>query len=321
MLSKSKVNILIPSIIKKFDKNLEGIIKEDIIILKKIKKYVVSSGGKRIRPFSHYLFCKFLNVKGVSWLDVGSVAELIHAASLLHDDVVDNASVRRGKPTVGAVFGNKTAILAGDYLLACGIQRLNSLANPKLMDLFSQVLRDLSVSELLQMEWEKNPKMTLKIYDSIIYGKTASLFGVCTESAAILANVKPKECSAYREFGVRLGKLFQKKDDCLDYFVSEKHSGKEFLKDFTNGLYTYPVLVLKSKMNTSQKKELDVLFAKEVRDEEDQKTIVHWMQEFNIEAVIAGELKKEKVFLVNFLNQFPNSTERELFLDQLERLA
>lgn len=150
-----KSNLRIQSILAKFDKNLDGIIKEDIPVLKKIKKHVITSGGKRIRPFSHYLFCQFLNVKDKNWLDVGSVAELIHAASLLHDDVVDNAPIRRGKPTIGSLFGDKTAILAGDYLLACGISRLNSLGNPELMEIFSQVLKDLSVSELLQMEWEK----------------------------------------------------------------------------------------------------------------------------------------------------------------------
>lgn len=151
MKSKFKIQ----TVLSQLDKNLDNIISEDIPILKKIKKQVISSGGKRIRPFAHYLFCQFLNVKDVSWLDVGSVAELIHAASLLHDDVVDNAPIRRGKPTIGASFGNKTAILAGDYLLACGISRLNTLGNPELMEIFSQVLRDLSVSELLQMEWEK----------------------------------------------------------------------------------------------------------------------------------------------------------------------
>jgi octaprenyl-diphosphate synthase len=161
---KSKIKI--QSVLSKFDKNLDSIIHEDIPILKKIKKQVITSGGKRIRPFSHYLFCQFLNVKDVSWLDVGSVAELIHAASLLHDDVVDNAPIRRGKPTIGASFGNKTAILAGDYLLACGISRLNSLGNPELMEIFSQVLRDLSVSELLQMEWEKNPKFAQNLLPS-----------------------------------------------------------------------------------------------------------------------------------------------------------
>lgn len=316
---KSKFNI--QSILSQFDKNLDKIIHEDIPILKKIKKQVISSGGKRIRPFSHYLFCQFLNVKDVSWLDVGSVAELIHAASLLHDDVVDNAPIRRGKPTIGASFGNKTAILAGDYLLACGISRLNALGNPELMEIFSQVLRDLSVSELLQMEWEKNPNITLKIYDQIIYGKTASLFGVCTEAAAILAKETKERRKEFRQFGVRLGKLFQKKDDCLDYFEDSKTSGKEFLKDFKNGLYTYPVLVLRSKLSLIEKRKLNQLFRKETRDTQDEKTILDLMSQKKIPNLLHQELEKEKNDLLVFLHQFPKSEERELFIEQLGRLT
>ncbi|ABZ93156.1 Geranyltranstransferase [Leptospira biflexa serovar Patoc strain 'Patoc 1 (Ames)'] len=316
---KSKIKI--QSVLSKFDKNLDSIIHEDIPILKKIKKQVITSGGKRIRPFSHYLFCQFMNVKDVSWLDVGSVAELIHAASLLHDDVVDNAPIRRGKPTIGASFGNKTAILAGDYLLACGISRLNSLGNPDLMEIFSQVLRDLSVSELLQMEWEKNPNITLKIYDQIIYGKTASLFGVCTEAAAILANQSKEKRKEFRQFGVRLGKLFQKKDDCLDYFEDSKASGKEFLKDFKNGLFTYPVLVLRSKLNLLEKRKLNRLFQKEIRDVKDESIILDLMNSKKIPAILHKELESEKNDLLRFLNQFPKSEERELFIEQLSRLT
>ncbi|TGL60015.1 polyprenyl synthetase family protein [Leptospira jelokensis] len=317
MNSKFKIQ----TILSQFDKNLDNIISEDIPILKKIKKQVITSGGKRIRPFAHYLFCQFLNVKGVSWLDVGSVAELIHAASLLHDDVVDNAPIRRGKPTIGASFGNKTAILAGDYLLACGISRLNTLGNPELMEIFSQVLRDLSVSELLQMEWEKNPNITLKIYDQIIYGKTASLFGVCTESAAILANQSKEKRKEFRQFGVRLGKLFQKKDDCLDYFVDSKASGKEFLKDFKNGLYTYPVLVLRSKLSLLEKRKLNQMFQKDTRTSSDETMILDLMNAKQIPTILHKELEKEKNELLVFLNQFPKSKERELFIEQLGRLT
>ena len=316
-----KSNVRIQSILAKFDKNLDGIIKEDIPVLKKIKKHVITSGGKRIRPFSHYLFCQFLGVTDVSWLDVGSVAELIHAASLLHDDVVDNAPIRRGKPTIGSLFGDKTAILAGDYLLACGTSRLNSLGNSELMEIFSQVLKDLSVSELLQMEWEKNPKITLKIYDSIIYGKTASLFGVCTESSAILANKSKKERTVIRDFGVRLGKLFQKKDDCLDYFVDSRTSGKEFLKDFKNGLFTYPVLVLRNQLGLLEKRKLESLFKKEERNSADESYILGLMESKRISEILHKELSSEKNYLLGFLNQFPKSSERQLFIEQLDRLT
>lgn len=316
-----KSTLKVQSLIAKFDKNLESIIKEDIPVLKKIKKFVVESGGKRIRPITHYLFCKFLNVDSANWLDVGSVAELIHAASLLHDDVVDNANIRRGKPTASALFGNKTAILSGDYLLACGMDRLNSLNVPALMQIFTQVLRELSVSELLQMEWEKNPKLNFKIYNSIIYGKTASLFGACTESSAVLAGLENKERIRFKDFGIRLGLLFQKKDDCLDYFTDSKDSGKEFLKDFRNGLYTYPILVLREQLDRKETKILTSLFEKNERTATDDIVINNLMIQYHIKERLELELVAEKKYLIQFLSQFKESPEKSLFLDQLERLV
>ncbi len=310
----------IAKLIRTFDKNLGKIIGEDLAVLKQIKRFVIASGGKRIRPISHYLFCKFLGYEGKEWQEVGAVAELIHSASLLHDDVVDNANLRRGKPTVGASFGNKTAILAGDFLLACGIQKLNSLQRPSLMSLFSQVLRDLSVSELVQMEWEKNSNITIKIYESIIYGKTASLFGACIESAGHLAGVSAKENKELAEFGIRLGKLFQKKDDCLDYFYSSKESGKEFLKDFKNGLYTYPILILKEKTNSKTKKEIDILIRKPEKSEQDFEKILTLLKSNNIEQQLTDEFNKENEYLQKFLSKYPNSEERRLFQDQIQKL-
>ncbi|TGN06929.1 polyprenyl synthetase family protein [Leptospira ilyithenensis] len=315
------ISLSLAKIISRVDKNLYSIIGEDLSVLKKIKSFVIESGGKRIRPLTHYLFCELLEYKGKDWADVGAVAELIHAASLLHDDVVDHASVRRGKPTVGARFGNKTAILAGDFLLACGIQRLNSLENPKLMTLFSRVLRDLSVSELIQMEWEKNPKITLKIYDSVIYGKTASLFGACTESAGVLAKRSEKENILLSDFGVRLGKLFQKKDDCLDYFTNSKDSGKEFLKDFKNGLFTYPILVLRDKANGKEKKEIHSLFAKDERTSVDDEKILSMLSDKQIKRILDDEFEKEKSYFLKFLSGYKDSEAKSLLVAQIEKFS
>ncbi|MDZ4725471.1 MAG: polyprenyl synthetase family protein [Leptospira sp.] len=313
-------NLSLSKIQRNFDSKLDKIIGEDLKILKIIKRFVIESGGKRIRPMTHYLFCQMLGYKGNLWQEVGAVSELIHSASLLHDDVVDNASLRRGKPTVGYQFGNKTAILSGDFLLACGIERLNSLNQPNIMHIFSRVLRDLSVSELLQMEWEKNPKITLKIYDSIIYGKTASLFGACTESAGLLSGLDPKQCKALSEFGVRLGKLFQKKDDCLDYFYTSNESGKEFLKDFKNGLYTYPILILKEKVGSKVKKEIDILVSKDTKSEKDCEAIISLLNAFGIEEILTEEFKKENVYFQKVLSQFEDSEYKNLFKSQLEKL-
>jgi octaprenyl-diphosphate synthase len=312
--------IEISLIIKKFDKKLEQIIQEDLPILKKIKIHVIESGGKRIRPLIHYFLTQLYGYKGKYWLDVGAIAELIHGASLLHDDVVDLAELRRGKPTVGKLYGNKTAILAGDYLLACGIHHLNQLHSPALMDSFTQVIRDLAVGELIQMEWEKSPKITMEIYNKIIYGKTASLFGAVGQTAGILCELSSKEISILYKFGITLGMLFQKKDDFIDYFQESKDSGKTSLKDFQNGLFTYPVILLLENCNSSEKKQVIHLITKPEKSQDDEKEILDWMKQKQIKEKILDLLKLDLKFLLDFMKKFEESSIKKIMIEKLEEI-
>lgn len=315
-----KVSVLKDSLVRKFDKKLEAIIREDLKILAEIKTYTIRSGGKRIRPILHYCLCQLLGYSGKYWLDVGAIAELIHAASLLHDDVVDEAETRRGLQSVGSKFGNKTAILAGDYLLACGIDHLNGLGYPELMDIFTQVIKDLSVSELIQMEWEKNPKITLDIYNRVVYGKTASLFGAVTLAAGVLSEKEDKEKKKLRQFGIELGSFFQKKDDAIDYFSPASKSGKVPLKDFYNGLYTYPILLLLEKADKNDKKLIHSLFAKSERSQGDGVVILSLLSRYKIREQMDAEFQRIADNLMKFLNSFSESGIRNLLKDQILKL-
>ncbi|MBW0435258.1 geranylgeranyl pyrophosphate synthase [Leptospira yasudae] len=315
-----KASVFKDSLVRKFDKKLEAIIREDLKILAEIKSYTIKSGGKRIRPILHYCLCQLLGYPGKHWLDVGAIAELIHAASLLHDDVVDEAETRRGLQSVGSKFGNKTAILAGDYLLACGIDHLNGLGYPELMDIFTQVIKDLSVSELIQMEWEKNPKITLEIYNRVVYGKTASLFGAVSASAGVLSEKNEKEKKKLRQFGIDLGSFFQKKDDAIDYFTPASKSGKVPLKDFYNGLYTYPILLLLEKADKNDKKLIHSLFAKEERSQGDGVVILSLLSRYQIREQMDAEFQAIADNLMKFLNSFEESSIRNLLKEQILKL-
>lgn len=308
-------------LIRKFDKKLKEIIDEDLRILAEIKDYTIQSGGKRIRPILHYCLCRILGYKGEKYADVGAIAELIHAASLLHDDVVDEAQTRRGIPSVASKFGNKTAILAGDYLLACGIDHLNGLGSPDLMDSFTTVIKDLSVSELIQMEWEKNPKITLDIYNKVVYGKTASLFGAVSEAAGILIEAPKKTRKKLHEFGIRLGFLFQKQDDAIDYFQAGDQTGKIPLKDFRNGLYTYPILRLLSVADKNDKKLAHSLFAKEERNSQDDLVILSLLNRYNIRKSLNEEFVSDVDELLGFLKSYPESNEGNLVQEQFRKLT
>lgn len=315
------LKIKLPVIIKKFDHKLGEIIHDDLEIITEIKKYVIASGGKRIRPLTHYFFCKILDYNGKSWSDVGSIAELIHAASLLHDDVVDGADVRRGKPTIGKLYGNKTAILSGDYLLACGIEHLNKLQNPDLMDSYTEVIRHLSVGELIQMEWERNPEISMVEYEKVIYGKTAALFGAVCETAGILAEKEKGLIKKLKDFGVKMGILFQIKDDYIDYFSDEKDSGKTPAKDFINGLYTYPLIMLKQSISKNLFKDIKKIMQKESRNSEDINFIMNTMESYNIRKLVYSNIQKYAHSMISFLDNFQPSNYRDLMIEKIQEIT
>ncbi len=311
----SKIEIHL--IIQKFDSKLEEIIHEDLPLLKKVKAHVIQSGGKRIRPLTHYFLAALNGYKGKDSIDIGSIAELIHAASLLHDDVIDQAELRRGKPTIGKLYGNKTAILAGDYLLACGIDHLNQFHDSRLMTSFTQVIRSLAVGELIQMEWEKNPKITIEIYKKIIFGKTASLFGAVAETAGILCNLDSQKIQKLYEFGIALGEVFQIKDDYIDYFIDRDKTGKIPLKDFQNGLFTYPLIILLEKSNSKEKKQIISLVQKSPKTQEDEVQILDWMRKKNVKSSILETIQNYKTKLLSFLTSYPNNSYRQMIEEKL----
>ncbi len=315
------ISLEVTRYIKTFDSKLDEIIHEDLPLLKDIKKHVIRSGGKRIRPLTHVFLSQLLGYKGKLWQDVGAIAELIHSASLLHDDVVDGALLRRGEPTIGKLHGNKTAILAGDYLLACGIEHLNRLNNPMLMDSFTRVIRDLSVGELIQMEWEKNPKITQKIYDTIIYGKTSSLFGAVAQTAGIISGVSNSKLKDLHTFGITMGNLFQKKDDYIDYFESQDKSGKGRFKDFSNGLFTHPIIILMENSSKSHQKEIIQILSLNQKGKTEEQRILSLLEEYKIQSLIQESLQKDTQILIQFLGQFSDNKIKKLMIERIEGIV
>lgn len=292
----------IKKIIKKIDKKLYLIIKEDLKFFKLLKRFVIYSGGKRIRPLTHYYFSKLINPNSEDWDDIGAIGELIHSASLLHDDVIDNSEMRRGKTTLHVLYGNKKAILGGDYLLACGLEHLSKLKMGfSLLPIFTRVIQNLAIAEILQMEYENNPEITREIYEKIIIGKTADLFSAMTESAAILNQLDQKAILLFREKGRKMGRIFQIRDDYLDYFSTIEELGKSLYLDYKRGLITYPLLLLKYKLNKIEKKEI---FEKwkdlEFRQKQFGKTL-ELLDKYRIKDEIAKEIEKEILGIIEFI--------------------
>lgn len=304
--------------LRQIEAKLGKIIGEDLPILKKIKKYVIESGGKRIRPLTHFYTLRMLGSDHAEWVDVGAIGELIHNASLLHDDVVDKSDLRRGKPSAPVLFGNKTVVLAGDYLLACGLNHLATLSKSKeLLVIFSRTIRLLSSGELLQMEWEGNLKTTSKIYERVIYCKTGCLFGAMTESAALLGGKSTKEIVAYRQFGERLGRYFQIRDDYIDYFSDARDSGKTEMQDYERGLITWPVLSLLDAGGSRVRGAITRIWKDRKKSSSEMMGLI---QEFQLQTRLGRVLEKELDDLIAFVQKHPASAHRDTLASTLASL-
>ncbi|MBL8018422.1 MAG: polyprenyl synthetase family protein [Leptospirales bacterium] len=304
--------------LKQVEAKLGKIIGEDLPILKKIKKYTIEGGGKRIRPLTHFYTLRMLGSEHKEWVDVGAIGELIHNASLLHDDVVDKSDLRRGKPSAPVLFGNKTVVLAGDYLLACGLNHLSTLEQSKeLLVIFSRTIRLLSSGELLQMEWEGNLKTTTKTYEQIIYCKTGCLFGAMTESAALLARKSSKEIAAYRQFGERLGRYFQIRDDYIDYFADAKDSGKTEMQDYERGLITWPVLKLFEAGGSKARGAITRIWKDRTANLPD---MLRLMDELQLKSRLSRALETELNHLLAFAEKHPPSAYRDTLASTLAAL-
>lgn len=207
----------------------------------------LTSGGKYLRPAVTLLASAAAgNGKGEidqRHVEVAAVAEMIHIATLLHDDVLDEADLRRGKPTIRAALGNKISVLSGDFLLAQASLKLSKLGNTRLVAIYAQVLADLCDGEVIQMTTSYSLETSWEYYYRKTYCKTASLFSAGCESAGVVNDLPEAQVERLKDFGKYFGIAFQIVDDLLDYTASEAEMGKPVMDDLRNGLINAPVFL------------------------------------------------------------------------------
>lgn len=209
-----------------------------------VGKHIFSAGGKRIRPFLAILSSRLLGFKGDEISTLASSVEFIHSASLIHDDVVDGANLRRGKPAAHSIWGNQVVVLVGDFLYANALRLANLLERQKIMDALCTATAKMSEGELVQLSKQGNPDMTEDDYMKIIQGKTAILMSAACKGGAVLGNATQEQEDALASFGLNFGFAFQMADDILDYMAEEKVFGKNLGKDLEEGKITLPLINL-----------------------------------------------------------------------------
>jgi len=242
----------------------------DVELVQKMTDYHLDTGGKRLRALLTLGSAKMCGYsKGTRDINLAACVELIHSATLMHDDVIDNGSLRRGKKTINKIWDNHSSVLVGDYLLSRCFEMMVEDANLEVLKLLSSTSSKIAQGEILQLQHQGEVDMLEETYLKIISAKTAELFAAATKVGAILSDMKNKEKEALEFYGRNLGLTFQIADDTLDYNSELKLFGKKIGKDFYEGKITLPIILLFQKADNNEKEKLKEIFLKKIRDEND----------------------------------------------------
>ena len=217
-------------------------LRSDVILINEIGRYIVGNGGKRLRPMLLLLAAKALGNVSQNHLILAAVVEFIHTATLLHDDVVDESDLRRGKESANAVWGNAASVLVGDYLYSSAFEMMVRTDNMRVMGLLSKTTTAIAEGEVLQLLNCNNPETTEAKYLEVIARKTAILFSAATQLAAIISGSTIEIETALAQYGQHLGIAFQLIDDALDYKASAEELGKNLGDDLAEGKPTLPLI-------------------------------------------------------------------------------
>ena len=222
-------------------------LKSDVKLINLISDYLIKNNGKGIRPIVMIFVSKLCGKTTKNTYKAAAMVELLHLATLIHDDVVDKSEKRRGFPTIHKIWGNKTAVIMGDFILSQVLKNLISLRDFEALDLISSTAKRLSSGEMLQIEGSIKKTMTEKKYIKMIKDKTASLMSTSTKLGAITSYAKDEFKKASFEFGENLGIAFQIKDDLLDILGSSYKTGKDTNADVTSSMITLPMIYVLEK--------------------------------------------------------------------------
>ena len=229
------------------DEKLRSLAPAEVGHLRPLLEYVAETGGKRVRPAITLLAGHFYPHEQEKLVLMAGAVELLHLATLIHDDTVDDSSTRRGRATIGSVWGHHVAVLFGDYVFATSATFVCDTDNIRIMRRFSETIMDLASGELIEYFGSFDATQARDLYNDRIYRKTASLFCTAGESGALLASGPESEVQAMRRYGYNIGMAYQIGDDLLDFEGDETDLGKPVGSDLLHGVLTLPTIMLEER--------------------------------------------------------------------------
>lgn len=281
-------------------------LKSDEELIETVGKYLLEAGGKRIRPLLTIITAKMFSYKGDSHIKLASAVEFIHTATLLHDDVVDDSTLRRFKPTANVIWGSKTSILVGDFLFSQSFKLMVASGSIEAMNILARASAVISEGEVVQLVKLKQRRfIDIEEYRQIVKSKTAELFGASCCVGAIIADQNETISNNMRDFGRLLGTIFQVIDDLLDYLGNDKQVGKNIGDDFLEGKVTLPLIFLYGKLNQENKVQLEDIIKSDKRTKEEFTKICDLMIKYEINNEINNYLSSLKNEANELLNKIP----------------
>ena len=284
-------------------------------LIHKISDHLLASGGKRIRPMLLILCAGLSGHRDENLSDLATAVEYIHSASLLHDDVVDGAVLRRGSASANSVWGNEASVLVGDYLFAQSFSILVQFGNKKIMDILSRATVVMAEGEVLQLASVRSPIADLNLYLDIVRSKTAALISAACQCGAVLGEATPAQELALKNFGLDLGMAFQFTDDVLDYLGEVDEFGKTRGNDFAEGKLTLPLIYALSHASDSEREAMAELFSRETIGEEDFRATVSFVEKGDGFKFARNEAEKMAASAKKNLSLFSNCEEKQALLE------
>ena len=270
--------------IKLFEEEFRNALRSEVRLINIIGKYILRHKGKHIRPVLTILASRICGQPTLNSYRAAALIEILHIATLIHDDVVDEAEKRRGFPSINRLWKNKIAVLMGDFMLSKALINMVGLRDFSALQLIADTAEKLSAGEILQIEKSLTRSMTKKVYYEMIYQKTASLVSTSCELGAITSTGKAKDRKAMMIYGTKLGMAFQVKDDLFDLLGNEKQTGKDIGADVKRNMLTLPLIhcyETLSKSETRQVKKILSQKRKSISDLNNLKEMVHSAGGFN----------------------------------------
>ena len=303
--------------LRQVDEHIKLKLSSHVELVGEMATHLMKTGGKRLRPLLTICSSEIFGYKGNRHINLAACVELIHNATLLHDDVIDKSETRRGFKTTNAIWGNKSSILAGDYLLSRCFEMMVDDGSQEVLKILSSVSSEIAQGEILQLQFEKQIDMVEKNYLDIITAKTASLFGASMRVGGCINDRSKKEKEALESYGRNLGICFQITDDILDYSSKEKVFGKKIGNDFIEGKITLPIILLFQKASVKEREMLNEYFAQETRTENEFNQVLKLINKYNV----IETCRKRADYFSNVASDSLSIFEKNYIVQKLQELS